>query len=74
MIDTATRKEETMSSPTRDEVIEQLFADICHLAHKHEVQTWKDATGTDAEKLKEVLKLARNGLGLIRGKLRPHEA
>jgi len=48
------------------EVLEQLLSDICHQAHKHEVQYWLDAPGTDSEKLGNVLKLAREALHLVR--------
>ena len=56
------------------ECIDQLLSDICHLAHKHEVQTWLDAPGTDAEKLQQVLMLARNTLAVHRGTLDPKDA
>jgi hypothetical protein len=56
---------------TKDEILEQLLSDICYLSHKHEVANWKDAPGTDSEKLKNVLTLAREGLALVRGKLEP---
>lgn len=58
----------------REEVIEQLLSDICQLAHKHEVQYWLDAKGTDAEKLKAILTLARNALAVHRGRLKPEDA
>jgi hypothetical protein len=35
---------------------------ITKLAHKHEVQTWLDHPGTDADKLDAVLRLAREAL------------
>jgi hypothetical protein len=63
-----------METISRDEVLEQLLADICHLSYKHEVQSWRDAPGTDAEKLAAVLKLARDGLAIVRGRLRPEDA
>ena len=53
--------------PSDIESLEQLLGDICHQAHKHEVQHWKDAPGTDAEKLRAVLDLAREALEIIRG-------
>lgn len=59
---------------TRTEVLDQLLSDICHLAHKHEVQTWKDAPGTDAEKLQQILRLSRDALAVVRGKLLPKNA
>jgi hypothetical protein len=36
--------------------------EICHLAHKHEVQYWLDAPGSDTEKLTKILVLAREAL------------
>jgi hypothetical protein len=45
---------------------EQFFVQITKLAHKHEVQYWKDEPGTDAEKLAKILTLAREGLALVR--------
>lgn len=56
---------------TKDEVLQELFETICFLSHKHEVQYWKDAPGTDAEKLAEVLQHARKGLALVKGKIQP---
>lgn len=57
---------------SRDDVIEQLFGDICHLSHRHEVQYWLDAPGTPEERLRDILTLARKGLALVRGKIEPH--
>ena len=34
---------------------------IRFLAFKHEVQYWNDAQGTDAEKLRTILRIAREG-------------
>lgn len=61
------------TTPTKTEVMEQLLSDICHLAHKHEVQYWLDAPGTDGEKLAQILKLARDALALHNDKLRPQD-
>lgn len=47
-----------MTSPQFLEA-EELLEEICRLAHKHEVQSWLDANGTDAEKLEAILPLAR---------------
>ncbi len=59
---------------TKEEVIEQLLGDICHLAHKHEVQYWLNAPGTDAKKLGQILKLSRKALAVFKDKLPPEEA
>lgn len=42
-------------SDEQREVIEQLLLDICYQSHRHEVQYWLDAPGTDREKLDAVL-------------------
>jgi len=55
-------------------VLEQLLGDICFQAHKHEVQNWLDAPGTDAERLQEVLRMARNALALLRDEIKPEDA
>jgi hypothetical protein len=47
--------------------LELILAEICAIAHKHEVQRWLDYPGTDAEKLAKVLGLAREALALVRG-------
>lgn len=64
-----------MATETLDakSIMEQLLCDICYESHKHEVQTWKDAPGTDAERLGVVLVLARKALALHRGTLRPED-
>jgi hypothetical protein len=59
---------------TKEEVIEQLICDILHQSFKHEVQTWKDAPGTDAERMAEITKLARTALAVVRDKLKPEDA
>jgi hypothetical protein len=46
--------------------LEALLAEICRLAHKHEVQTWLDAPGTDAEKLHAILSRSREALAIVR--------
>lgn len=51
---------------TRTEQIEQLLSDICHLAHRHEVQYWLDAPGNPVERLREILTLSREALHLVR--------
>lgn len=55
-----------MATVTTKEVLEQLLSDICFQAHKHEVQYWKDAEGTDAEKLAAILVMAREALWIVR--------
>ncbi len=45
---------------------EQLFAFICAVANKHEVQYWLDEAGTDSEKLSVILYMAREGLRNLR--------
>jgi hypothetical protein len=62
------------AAPTKNEVMQQLLSDITHLAHKHEVQYWLDAPGTDAEKLLAILSLARNALALQRDEIPASEA
>lgn len=46
--------------------VERLLADICYQSFRHEVQVWKDAPGTDAERLRKILTLAREALSLVR--------
>jgi len=46
--------------------LDSLLAEICKQAHKHEVQHWLDAKGSDDEKLKRILGAARDALHLIR--------
>lgn len=58
---------------TKEEVLEQLICDILHQSFKHEVQNWKDAPGTDAEKLAEIVKLARQALALLKDKVKPED-
>ena len=62
------------TTTTKQEVLEQLLSDICFTAHKHEVQYWLDAPGTDAEKLWEVQCMARNALALLRDEIKPEDA
>lgn len=57
----------------RDETLLALIDVICHVAHKHETQSWLDSPGTDTEKLKAVLRLARDARGLLKGTLRPQD-
>lgn len=61
------------AAPTKTEVLEQLFKDICHLSHKHQVQYWLDAPGTDDEKLRDILKMSRDGLALVQGRVEPED-
>ncbi len=56
---------------TKNEVIRQLLEDICHTLHKHEVQTWKDCDGTDAERMATALILAREALAVVTDRLVP---
>lgn len=58
-------------SVTKDDVLRQLFEDICHCAHQHEVQYWKDCPGTPEERLAMILKHARNGLAVLSDKIAP---
>jgi hypothetical protein len=46
--------------------LEALLGEICYQAHKHEVQHWNDAPGTDAEKLKRIIVAAREALAIVR--------
>lgn len=46
--------------------LERNLLEICRLAHKHEVQHWLDAPGTDTEKLAAILPLARECLAVLR--------
>ena len=46
--------------------LDGLLSEICRQAHKHEVQTWNDAPGTDAEKLRRILDAAREALAIVR--------
>lgn len=39
--------------------------EISHRAHKHEVQYWLDAPGTDDEKLAQILGSSRDMMGLV---------
>ena len=46
--------------------IKKLLEEICFLSHKHEVQYWLDAPGSDEEKLRKVSTMAREALALVR--------
>lgn len=46
--------------------VEEALSRITTLAHKHEVQTWLDAKGTDEEKLRRILEIARDALFALR--------
>lgn len=58
---------------TREDVLRQLFEDICYCLHRHEVQTWKDCPGTIEDRVNIALRHARDGLALLEGRLRPQD-
>lgn len=50
----------------QNKTLDSLLSGICQQSYKHEVQHWLDAKGTDAEKLRRILDLARDALHLVR--------
>jgi len=71
-----TRKKRTAPKPAQfselvlnaaqNKTLDNILSGICQQAHKHEVQHWLDAKGTDEEKLRRILFAAREALHLIR--------
>lgn len=57
------------TKPERREQMESLCAEICHQLHFHEVQYWKDAPGTDRERMAKALDAARDLYAIIRNGL-----